>query len=48
MRKLLNRAAVRHLLSVVVSVILSAALVPHIGPEAASRIGTAAGAVVGG
>ena len=48
MKKLLNRTAVRHLLSIVVSVVLSAALVPHVGPEAAARIGTAAGAVVGG
>lgn len=48
MKNWLNRAAVRHLLSTVVSVALSVALARHLPPEAAAQIGTAAGAVIGG
>lgn len=48
MRKWFSRPAVRHLSSVLVSVLLSTALVPYLGEPAAKAVGQAAGAVVGG
>jgi hypothetical protein len=48
MKKIFDRAAVRHFLQTVVSVALAVGLSRYLPPEAAHAIGTAAGAVVGG
>lgn len=48
MKKLLNRAAVRHLLSTVVSVVLSVSLAQYLPAPAAAEIGNAAGHVIAG
>lgn len=48
MQKLFKRAAVRHFLQTVVSVVLAVGLSSYMPPEAAHAIGNAAGAVVGG